>query len=449
MTATLRAVSSNERARTPQRLTHRGARRACARRTSLPTLLLACAACGESRADDAARAITRRDSAGIAIVEIPASVLASLPVERVAAEPAFKVGVVEGRDEEMFGMVTDALLMPDGAVAIADAQQLRVLIFEPDGTFRQAVGGEGSGPGEFRQIYGISLIGDTLFVPDLGNDRIQAFAADGTLLDSRTIAGGIGLQMGLWHHRPGRWTWPYAFQITANDYPRDVPEGDGPHGILQVTGRYDTLSGMRFDTVASAPGYWVRLGAEERAAATEEGLTHYAISNVVPHPLAPTVHAAFLVDRPVTGWSGSDELRIHDDEGVTQRIIRFEPTELAAAAEDARYRAWVVSFHDRGHRPLMRRAWNAPEPPAEPPRFHDLRTHVADDIWVAIAPEEVESDARLWTRWLRFGADGTPRGWLIAPPVEILDLTPEALIALERDELDVPRVAVYRFRNAF
>ena len=375
MTAAMRAASSNKRARTPQQITPRGVRRTFARRTLLPALLLACAACGESAADDAGPAITRRDSAGIAIVEVPPSVLAALPVERVAAEAAFTVGVVEGRDEEMF-------------------------------------------------------------------------AEDGTLLDSRTVSGGIGVQLGLWHHRPGRWTWPHVFQVTENAYPRDVPEGDGPHGILQVMGRYDTLSGMRFDTVASAPGYFVRLGAEERAAATEEGLTHYAISNVAPHPLAPTAHAAFLVDRPVTGWSGSAEVRIHDDEGVTQRIIRFEPSGPLMAPDDARFRTWAVSFHDRGHRPIMRRAWNVLEPPSEPARFHDLRTYGADDIWIAIAPEEVESDARLWTRWLRVSADGTPRGWLIAPPVEILDLTPEALVALERDELDVPRVAVYRFRNA-
>jgi 6-bladed beta-propeller len=405
-------------------------------------LSAACLACGESDPGVRRLNVTRTDSGGIAIVDIPRAALAALPVRRVAEIPAFAVGVAEGPDEELFGRVSDALLLPESRLAVVDDQRRRIVLFDSTGAFMSAIGREGRGPGEFVWVRRIAWIGDTLFADDL--DRIQAFRLDGTPLDSRRVTGGIELQMGTETHPPGRFTAPRVYWVTEHPYPRDVQEGDGPFGVLQIVARSDTAGGTRMDTLRSAPGFWVWLSPGDRAAAEQEGLRFYAVGNVVPHPLAPTTHVAFFVDRPVTGWSAVPELHVRDEAGIRRRIIRFDTPPAEIWTDDDRASAWAVHFQRRRDRPVMRRAWRVLHPPSEPARFHDLRTHGANDVWVAIAPEDPGSGAALWTRWLHLAADGTPLEWLIAPPAEILDLTPHALVALERDELDVPRVAVYR-----
>lgn len=58
------------------------------------------------------------------------------------------IGVAEGDEPNVFGMVWDAEFLEDGALAILDRQASLVRIFEPDGAYRTTLGGPGEGPGE-------------------------------------------------------------------------------------------------------------------------------------------------------------------------------------------------------------------------------------------------------------------------------------------------------------
>lgn len=71
---------------------------------------------------------------------------------------------------------------------VADVQQLKIHIFNPDGTWLKSIGREGSGPGEFRQISEINIKSDHLYVTDAIQRRMHVF-----FLGSLTLSHSISL----------------------------------------------------------------------------------------------------------------------------------------------------------------------------------------------------------------------------------------------------------------
>ena len=57
-----------------------------------------------------------------------------------------------GDDEEeiLMGVITDALLAPDGSLLLLDRQLGHILVYSPEGEFLRIMSGEGDGPGEVR-----------------------------------------------------------------------------------------------------------------------------------------------------------------------------------------------------------------------------------------------------------------------------------------------------------
>ena len=73
---------------------------------------------------------------------------------------------------------------PDGSVYVADQYTHAIQVFGPDGSFRRELGAAGSGPGGLSSVGAVAVAGDgSVYVAD-GADRIDHFAADGTLLHS-------------------------------------------------------------------------------------------------------------------------------------------------------------------------------------------------------------------------------------------------------------------------
>jgi sugar lactone lactonase YvrE len=73
---------------------------------------------------------------------------------------------------------------PDGSVYVADQYTHAIQVFGPDGSFRRELGAAGSGPGGLSSVGAVAVAGDgSVYVAD-GADRIDRFAADGTLLHS-------------------------------------------------------------------------------------------------------------------------------------------------------------------------------------------------------------------------------------------------------------------------
>jgi hypothetical protein len=144
--------------------------------------LLALTACGGGDADWTG---TVRDSAGIAIVENPATGLWDAD-DAPAITQEVDIGTADGPPETQFGMITGITTDSEGRIYVLDQQAKKVRAFEADGRFIREMGGEGSGPGEMSQGAAglLRLAGDTLIVADLFQQRVNLYTPDGTALGS-------------------------------------------------------------------------------------------------------------------------------------------------------------------------------------------------------------------------------------------------------------------------
>ena len=85
-----------------------------------------------------------------------------------------------------FNEPNDVAFAPDGAIYVSQGHgkgESRVLKFDADGNFLKTWGGEGAGPGQFKQPHSIVTDGQgRLYVADRSNQRIQVFDADGNFV---------------------------------------------------------------------------------------------------------------------------------------------------------------------------------------------------------------------------------------------------------------------------
>ncbi len=92
---------------------------------------------------------------------------------------------VDGNDDLVsFSFIRDLVPLRDGSVVVAEPRENRLRQFAADGTPRGTFGRGGAGPGEYRSIRGIGLVGDSIWVLDVSLRRTSWLASDGTLRGS-------------------------------------------------------------------------------------------------------------------------------------------------------------------------------------------------------------------------------------------------------------------------
>jgi 6-bladed beta-propeller len=154
------------------------------------------AACGGNRSTKWEGSIT--DSAGVAIVQNPATGLWG-PGEGWTLTEALRIGTAEGEPEYQFGQLLPAGsigIASDGRIVVFDAQGQHIKVFKADGKYERTIGRAGNGPGEIGPGQQSTLLiapGDTVFLSDLGNQRVSLFLLDGTFVRSfpLDLASGI------------------------------------------------------------------------------------------------------------------------------------------------------------------------------------------------------------------------------------------------------------------
>src|SRR5690606_38530371 len=143
--------------------------------------------------------VTTRDSLGVDIVDVPE--VAMLPrLEAFEPRPFLRLGGLHDGDlDEEFNPRHPWLagvMLSDGTFVVNDATHLK--FFDSQGKLLLLVGGEGSGPGEFRSIREVSLMpGDTLAAFEYGTSRMSIFTPSGQLVRTVQVEGDIGFQPGL------------------------------------------------------------------------------------------------------------------------------------------------------------------------------------------------------------------------------------------------------------
>ena len=114
--------------------------------------------------------------------------------------PYSAAGVVGQRAEGVLRFPQASAVGPDGSIYVGDQLSHTIQVFGPDGAFRREIGVAGSGPGGLSAVGAVAVAADgSVYVAD-GADRIDRFAADGTLQNSW---GSSGSAPGQFHFGAG------------------------------------------------------------------------------------------------------------------------------------------------------------------------------------------------------------------------------------------------------
>lgn len=115
-------------------------------------------------------------------IEIPEEIAAMANVAIFSSDDApshsieFERVASYGDTNDMFvGRMRGAGVGADGKVYLADASEMLVHIYEPDGTHIQSVGGKGEGPGEFTMVNQPLIYNNHMYVTDYMQRRVSAF----------------------------------------------------------------------------------------------------------------------------------------------------------------------------------------------------------------------------------------------------------------------------------
>lgn len=94
-------------------------------------------------------------------------------------EEELRIGAVEGAGAETFGAIKGIAALEDRRVAVLDAQAREIRIFGPEGTHQATYGGQGEGPGELMEGYGLMRGPEgRLWVPDEATNRMSVYHPD-------------------------------------------------------------------------------------------------------------------------------------------------------------------------------------------------------------------------------------------------------------------------------
>lgn len=396
-------------------------------------LLLACA---EDRF--LGEGVTVTDSLGIPVVFSARPAWDPEATWSLSETPELSIGVVAGDEPYLLFAVAGAFLLPDGgAVIVHSTRPPSFRIYDRTGTHVRSIGGEGEGPGEFRNLAGGWLDDDGTLIgydPELG--RISRFTLGGELVDSRLVKkiqtfSTIGRRD--W---PPRWFDRYGDGSLLGQPGRPSPYENGRSRPLIAFTHLD-LATLKYDTVALAQGIeWFVDDVEKGFFANFSTVVFGPMSVAVAHDTTAFVSDTkdFWIEEIAHGGRVLRRFgRAYEPEPVTPEVIEeYWAPRRARAKSD---------FERRDLEARLRFAVFASTFPA-----HDFRMKVDSegDLWVALRSED-DSDIVMWSV---FDPKGVWLGDVRTPKrLRITEIGTDAVVGVWRDDLDVQSVRVYDLKK--
>ncbi|MCH7563401.1 MAG: hypothetical protein IH968_06195 [Gemmatimonadetes bacterium] len=112
----------------------------------------------------------------------------SLEQWALSPEPTVSIGVVEGDEPYQLHGASSSVRLPDGRIAVVNGGSDEVRFFGENGEFLGSFGGDGDGPGEFRDPSRIRYLrGDTLQVWDQRKRRYSLHDGSGAFIEVRRL----------------------------------------------------------------------------------------------------------------------------------------------------------------------------------------------------------------------------------------------------------------------
>ena len=303
--------------------------------------LSALSACAPGNEAATASGPTRRDSAGVQIVENTGPVWASGAGWTVVDSPLVDIGGKAGDPAYDLAQVTGVVMLANGRLAVGVGAAYQIRFYAADGTHLASSGAKGSGPGEYQGPGGMwPFPGDSVVVSDIMLRRLTVLSDSGQLGRSFSLGGEAGFAM----PQGGRFSFA-------------MPGGTLPDGrVLAVsqafrvgddarTGPYrDSADYIVYSSAGSAPDTIGRFPAieMEQVAMTMGNQSFTAPS---PVPLGKSTPTAFVGNDLFVSMNEAWEIEQRGADGTLKRIIRVStpPRPVSADAEAA-------------HRAVMRQA---------------------------------------------------------------------------------------------
>jgi len=302
------------------------------------------------------------------------------------------ISVSEFDDGQFFASVVSAFEGEDGTVFAFDARALKIYMFDRDGRYLGFLGGEGEGPGEFKQPGSISLLApDTFSIMDWSLARITLFS-----------------------NKSGTWEAVEYF---------DRPSGSREFGseiYFNFNNLYTRPNGYfaRFqssftpvDTATHSFAYYILMDEELNPVdETEYGMHHvskvYLVRNqgqslsVTSVPQAHRRIYDFTSDgREVSSWTGENLISIRNIVNGDSTAFEF-PSKRIPITEDEKNEIAEERIPNPGNSPFTRAGLKERIPDYKP-LARQLLVDDKNRIWVLVHPFQ-EGDRE----WLIYSTEG-------------------------------------------
>lgn len=349
----------------------------------------------------------------------------SAPAKQRELRPILTIHSDEASDHS-FGIIGNILIGRDGELYIQQPRDERILLYAADGTFERSIGKDGEGPGEFRALYHIGWVGDTLWATDPILHRISFFTPHGDLISTA-------------HFDPEIPRWPR----------RALPVALLADGSILATGDWsitslvhDTLNMLpvvRFSRAGRFLGTIAQLSLKHEAfqAATGGGM----IQGVQPFSDSPILAAAAdgsrfaIVHRDATGNKPTIRISSFSAAGDTlfDHSYPITPHRVSAATVDSVLAQLGPPFDTIDRSILYRPDWVPP--------VSDVEAGRDGTVWLRREAPPDGGDVR----WDVTAPDGAPAGSVTLPAkLRIVEAERNRIWTVQPDSNDVPVVAVYQ-----
>ena len=395
-------------------------------------------------------------------------------------EEVFRVGALRGESWEMFGTVREVGFDARGNLYVFDGlgsgifggEGLRVLVFDPSGTFVREFGSSGEGPGEFSRPAGYAVMRDgTTIVSDMGHRAYQLFDESGNFVRMVRTSDGperVSISTDIMADPRGGAVIAANSGITASSGGSSAPSTPPTSRPVLRLG----LGGEVIETDTVADGWLPPRGepgeglpANIKVGGRTVNLSSLLGGVVLPRTFEPTLLAGVLPDGGlVYSDSSAYALKVtppdsRDVTRVISRPLRPEPVTDAIKEEYEEQRvgregssAGVVMFRggssSGGTTQPASTTFELPEPTYYPelPVLRALFTTWEGRIWVRRRGDEPQSDGPIDV----LTAEGEYLGTFPEDATEMPDaFGPDGMAAfIELDDFDVARVVVRRLPAA-
>ena len=386
----------------------------CAAVTVSVAMAVSAFACGPGEAEQLA--VAARDSAGIRIVESAAT--ARSPIDwRLATEPHWVVGELQGDAPYLLSRVEGAMEVAEGEIVIANGDTNELRFFDEEGRWTRSLGGEGEGPGEFQYLRALGPCDPEGFVAFDLNWQRNTYRMDGTFVEKTVLTAPSGVT-------------PYSLACDAEGnfmilgWGRAI--GDGP--ILGFYQAHDRLV-LAGDDGEVAVEFGRRLVSERIG--TRGGSR--------PHPAGRATRFALHAGLAYVGSGERFEVEVWSLDGTLLSLIRGPQVSLEVTdSVRTAYLDAQLAAADPGRRAALRSSIGEWEWPEQLPAFTDLRLDGSGAIWAkrfTVLDDEPET-------WSILDAERAYLGDLqLGAGQRLLGFGEDYLLVLLTDELGVESVA--------